>query len=168
MATTDHEPKKYPRMDLEDKDIDLAAIIKFTVVLLVSTVLVYVSMLALFEGYTWWDERNSLPPNALYKEKYEKRSDRKPEEFLKQIPKPILQTNATQGEDLKEFRAKEAKILKEGEEAINKIPVETAIDKLLQKGVVVRPEAEAQNFKDKAQLMPSDQSAGREFERRLR
>lgn len=157
MAGTDggHD-KKYPRMDLEDKDIDVAAIVKFTVVLLVTTVIIYIATVGLFKAFEWWEEKSNPPLNTLYKER------------AKEPPKPLLQTNTTQFSDLKEFRAKEQKILKEGDTASNKIPVDQAIDKLLQKGLPSRPESEAQSFIDKAEKMPSDQSGGQNFERRLR
>ncbi|MBI4851146.1 MAG: hypothetical protein HY819_04895 [Acidobacteria bacterium] len=156
MADTDGHNKKYPRMDLEDKDIDVGAIIKFTIVLLITTVIIYIAAVGLFKGFEWWEEYNSPPLTNLYKEK------------AKEPPKPLLQTNVTQYSDLKDFRAKEAKILKDGDEAIKKIPVDQAIDKLLEKGLPTRPQAEAENFLDKAEKMPSDQSGGSEFERRLR
>lgn len=156
MATTDEHNKKHPRMDLDDKDIDLAAIIKFTVVLLVTTVIIYIAAVGLFKGFEWWEEYNSPPLNTLYQER------------AKEPPRPILQTNVTQYSDLKEFRAKEEKVLKEGDEATGKIPMDQAIDKLLQKGLESRPETETQSFIDKAEKMPSDQSAGQIFERRLR
>ncbi len=157
MATTDDgHNKKYPRMDLEDKDIDISAIIKFTVVLLVTTVIIYIAAVGLFKGFEWWEDSSNPPLNTLYKER------------AKEPPKPHLQTNITQASDLKDFRAKEEKILKEGDEATSKIPIEQAIDKLLQKGLPSRPETEAQGFVDKAEKMPSYQSSGQGFERRLR
>jgi hypothetical protein len=153
---TDNETKKYPRMDLEDKDIDIKAIVKFMVILVVTTVIIYIGTVALFKGFEWWEAKNDPPVNELYLQR------------AKEPPKPILQTNSTQSLDLKEFREKENKILKEGDEAIKKIPIEQAIDKVVQKGFAVRPEAESQNFKDKAEYMPTYQSSGRSFERRLR
>lgn len=156
MATDDGHNKKYPRMDLEDKDIDIAAIIKFTVVLIVTTVIIYIATVGLFKGFEWWEEYNSPPLNSLYKER------------AKEPPKPLLQTNSTQFSDLKEFRAKEEKILKEGDSASSKIPMDQAIEQLLKKGLPSRPESEAQSFIDKAEKMPSDQSGGQNFERRLR
>ncbi|KAF0245145.1 MAG: hypothetical protein FD167_3571 [bacterium] len=157
MATTDDgHNKKYPRMDLEDKDIDISAIIKFTVALLVTTVIIYIAAVALFNGFEWWEDSSNPPLNTLYKER------------AKDPPKPLLQTNITQASDLKDFRAKEDKVLKEGDASASKIPIEQAIDKLLQKGLPSRPETETQGFIDKAETMPSDQSAGQSFERRLR
>lgn len=156
MATTDGHDKKYPRMDLEDKDIDVKAIIKFTVILLVTTVIIYIATVGLYWGFEKWEEINSPQPNALYQER------------AKEPPKPILQTNSTQSGDLREFRAKEQKVLKEGDASIQRIPIEEAMDKLLQKGLPSRPETEANSFIDKAEKMPSYQSGGKNFERRLR
>lgn len=157
MATTDNgHDKKYPRMDLEDKDIDVAAIVKFTVILVVTTVIIYIATVGLFKAFTWWEDSSNPPLNTLYKER------------AKEPPKPLLQTNITQFSDLKEFRAKENKILKEGDPALARIPIDQAIDKLLQKGLPSRPDAEGQSFVDKAEKMPSDQSAGQTVERRLR
>lgn len=156
MATDHNEPKKYPRMDLEDKDIDVKAIVRFMVILVVTTVIIYIATAGLFKGFEWWKELNDPPVNSLYKER------------AKEPPKPRLQTNTTQSGDLREFREKEEQILKEGDKSIDKIPIEQAIDKLVQKGLPSRPEAEGQNFKDKAEFMPTYQSSGRNFERRLR
>lgn len=157
MANTDDTGhKKYPRMDLEDKDIDVRAIVKFSVVLIVTTVVIYIATVGLFEALAWWEDKNNPPLNTMYQQR------------SNLPPKPILQTNASQAGDLKKFRAKEEKILKEGDASIEKLPIEEAIDKLVQKGVETRPENEAQNFLDKAEKMPSDQSSGQIFERRLR
>ena len=150
--------RKYPRQDFEDRDIDVKAITKYTVALLIITVVIYIGT-GLFYKYLEAQEHISDPiSNPLYSQR------------AKTFPKPQLQF--TPAEDLHEIKSLEEKILKEGtkEDKIygTRMPMDQAIDKVVQKGFLSRPESDAQNWKDKANQMPSAASAGKNFERRLR
>lgn len=150
--------RKYPRQDFEDRDIDVKAITRYTVALLIITVVIYIGT-GLFFKYLEAQEHVGDPPsNPLYSQR------------VKTFPKPRLQS--TPVEDLREFKSLEEKVLEKGtkDDKIygTRMPIEQAIDKVVQKGFPSRAESDAQNWKDKANQMPSAASAGKNFERRLR
>jgi hypothetical protein len=83
-------------------------------------------------------------------------------------PAPALQPAAQ--EDLQSFRAKENEILQsygwvDQNAGVVRIPIDRAMDLLLQRGLPTRPDADSQNFTDKGDQLPLDSSSGRTMER---
>jgi hypothetical protein len=81
---------------------------------------------------------------------------------------PPLQPNAVQ--DLQQMRAREDEILGsygwvDQQNGVTRIPIDRAMDLLLQRGLPVQPPGTAQPYQDEGAQLPSDASSGRMLER---
>jgi hypothetical protein len=160
MATKDHHDHHDvdPATLQESSDVDVPAILKFTIGLMVVTVIIYIALAGLYKIFDKLTASYEPTPYPMAAER------------PKAPPLPRLQGDPIA--ELQQFRAKEAESIKTGtvDAKTPGIPIDQAIEQLLQQpqNLPVRQATEGQTFSDQAEKMPSDSSSGRVFERRLR
>ena len=195
MATDkDQEKVKYAEGDHEDSDIDVRSIFKFGIILVVIAVAIHVLLAGLFQLLAKREDAANPPSYPLSAE----RARRPPLPHLQADPiselkrvreaeERVLKTGSgelsTEGSTQKPSGAEPnpedwmtgADMVKgAGQEKEKKaenakgVPIDQAIDEMLQKGLPVRASSDSQNFKDSAQQMPEVSSSARTSERRLR
>jgi hypothetical protein len=147
--------RENPEVAHEKNDINFRAVIKFAVWMGVAALFIHGTMWVMFRFYLDSpEEKRPQPPSQLATQ-----ATRVP-------PKPQLQQDPIK--DLHNVREAESEMIKKGftdpKTGANSIPIDQAMEKVLQQGLRSRPEGQYPN----EQGPPVDSSAGRKPEGSLR